>query len=204
VTTAWFIATERFDRSDASWQEYIAWSKIPELDEVVSLDSSLYPSVLPDIKPEYWNHIVNEDFMVRFFTDLDFLRSETSNIQRKNLLCVFRNPPTHPREFLKDSSSLVMTFLTKTRGRVLSRIVEVFQRYSPIANFQRRDFSEPTNGAEKHRTRYVSNFPTNLTPTAISGLSFAFSNNCLGEVEATTHVPVTNRELSIGGCALGS
>jgi hypothetical protein len=94
--TPWFIATERFDQCDARWGKYIAWSGLEQLDEVVSLDGSLCPTVLPDIKSEYWNHIVNEDFMLHFFVDLDYLRNETTDIQRKNLLCVFRNPPAHP------------------------------------------------------------------------------------------------------------
>jgi hypothetical protein len=92
----WFVATERFDKSNAAWAKYIAWSGLEQLDEVVSLDSSFCPTVLPDIKPEYWNHIVNEDFMLHFFTDLDYLRGETASVPRKNLLCVFRNPFTHP------------------------------------------------------------------------------------------------------------
>ena len=92
----WFLATERFDKSDAAWPKYIAWSRLEQLDEIVSLDSSFCPTVLPDIKAEYWNRIVNEDFMLHFFTDLDYLRDETAAISRKNLLCVFRNPAAQP------------------------------------------------------------------------------------------------------------
>ena len=92
----WFLATERFDKSDAAWAKYIAWSRLEQLDEIVSLDSSFCPTVLPDIKAEYWNRIVNEDFMLHFFADLDYLRGETVSILRKNLLCVFRNPFTRP------------------------------------------------------------------------------------------------------------
>jgi hypothetical protein len=94
--TPWFIATERFDPSDARWGKYIAWSSLEQLDEVVSLDGTLCPTVLPNIKPEYWNHIVNENFMLHFFVDLDYLRNETAEIHRKNILCVFRNPTSHP------------------------------------------------------------------------------------------------------------
>jgi hypothetical protein len=92
----WFIATERFDQSNAGWRKYIGWSGLKQLDEVVSLDASLCPTVLPNIKAEYWHHIVNEDFMLQFFTDFDYLLNETADIQRKNLLCVFRSPPDHP------------------------------------------------------------------------------------------------------------
>lgn len=94
--TPWFIATEKFDRSNRRWEKYVAWSGLTQLDEVVSLDASLCPTVLPEIKPEYWSRIVNENFLLCFFTDLDFLRAESSAIPRKNLLCVFRNPSAHP------------------------------------------------------------------------------------------------------------
>ncbi len=92
----WFVATQQFDKSDAAWAKYIAWSGLKQLDETVSLDSGLCPTVLPDIKTEYWNHIVNEDFILHFFTDLDYLRGEISAILRENLPCVFRNPAAHP------------------------------------------------------------------------------------------------------------
>ena len=94
--TPWFIATEKFDQTNAGWEKYIAWSGLEQLDEVVSLDGSLCPTVLPNVKEEYWKYIVNEDFMLHFFVDLDYLRNETADIHRKNLLCVFRNPPSHP------------------------------------------------------------------------------------------------------------
>jgi hypothetical protein len=94
--TPLFIATERFDASYANWEKYIAWSRLQQLDEVVSLDRGLCPTVLPDIKPEYWNHIVNEDFMLQFFVDFDYLRKEAGKIHSKNLLCVFRNATAHP------------------------------------------------------------------------------------------------------------
>jgi hypothetical protein len=92
----WFVATEKFDKSDAGWAKYITWSGLEQLDEVISLDCSLCPTVLPNIKTEYWNRIVNKDCMLYFFTDLEYLRIETASILRKNLLCVFRNPFTHP------------------------------------------------------------------------------------------------------------
>lgn len=93
----WFIATETFgpDKGDA-WLKYISWSGLNQLDELVTLDPILCPAILPVIKPEYWPHIVNEDFMLNFFVDFGFLMQEVMSISRKNILCVFRNPPTHP------------------------------------------------------------------------------------------------------------
>ncbi len=69
---------------------------LEQVNEIISLDSSLCPTVLPEIKTEYWSHIVNEDFMLRFFTDLEYLRGEIAKTREKNLLCVFRNPSAHP------------------------------------------------------------------------------------------------------------
>lgn len=89
----WFIATEKFGPKDADkWRAYIEWSGLFQLTELVSLDSILCGSVLGEIKKEYWPHIVNEDFMLNFFVDLDFLKLEIAGMDNYNLLCVFRNP----------------------------------------------------------------------------------------------------------------
>jgi hypothetical protein len=96
MMTPWFIATKKFDKSDRRWKKYIAWSRLTQLEELVSLDQSLCPTVLPDTKADYWPHIVNENYVIDFFTDLAYLRVLTAGIERKNLLCVFRDPPTQP------------------------------------------------------------------------------------------------------------
>jgi hypothetical protein len=55
----------------------------------------LCPSLLTDIKTEYSPHIVNEDFMLNFFVDLDFLLRQPPDAPERNLLCVYRNPSSH-------------------------------------------------------------------------------------------------------------
>lgn len=96
----WFIATETFtSRVGEAWIKYVSWSGLGQLDEVVSLDSTLCPTVLPDIKNTYWPYIVNEDCMLHVFTDLDFLLKEIEGIRERNLLCVYRNPPRSPLPF---------------------------------------------------------------------------------------------------------
>src|SRR5262245_31658494 len=93
----WFIATESFGpHAGDIWTRYVEWSGLEHLQEVVSLDPMLCPTVLPDIAPHYWDHIVNEDFMLVFFTDLDFLLEQIRDIPDRNLLCVYRNPPGEP------------------------------------------------------------------------------------------------------------
>jgi hypothetical protein len=116
--TPWFIATEKFDKSHLGWEKYVAWSKLDQLDEVVSLDCSLCPTVLPEIKPEYWSHIVNEDFMLNFFTDLDYLRSEIAEIPRTNLLCVFRNPSAQSASEVPDNFTFVGYDLVDVQSQI--------------------------------------------------------------------------------------
>ena len=92
----WYIATEKFTPRHEEWSKYIAWSGLTQLEELVSLDPMLCPSLLPDIKDEYWPHIVNEDYMLDFFVDLEFLLGQVPDGAEGNLLCVFRNPLSQP------------------------------------------------------------------------------------------------------------
>ncbi len=90
-----FIATEKFSPSSRdTWAKYIQWSGLSQLDEVVSLDPMLCPSLLQTIKDEYWPHIVNEDFLLNYFVDLDFLIAQLKLLKPNdfNLLCVARDP----------------------------------------------------------------------------------------------------------------
>lgn len=93
----WFIAVERFTPDDGeSWQKYIAWSGLGQLDEVVSLDSMLCRPILSEMKDEYWDHVVNEDYMLDYFVDLDFMLRQLPDRSACNVLCVYRNPPHDP------------------------------------------------------------------------------------------------------------
>jgi hypothetical protein len=90
-------STERFTcRGGAAWEKYVARSGLMHLDEIVSLDPMLCPTLLPEIKDKYWPHIDNEDFMLNFFVDLDFFLDQISGTGEGNLLCVYRNPDSPP------------------------------------------------------------------------------------------------------------
>jgi hypothetical protein len=93
----WFIATERFGphKGDA-WEKYVAWSGLTQLTEVVSLDPMLCPRLLDELRDGDWAHIVNEDFMLDFFVDFDFMMARLPQTGSRNILCVFRNPPVQP------------------------------------------------------------------------------------------------------------
>lgn len=90
-----YVAAERFDPSRGSdWDNYISWSGLTQLREVVSLDSILCPKIIHAILPEDWAHIVNEDFMLDYFTDLEYLIQRAGSLEGRNLLCLYKNPDT--------------------------------------------------------------------------------------------------------------
>lgn len=95
--TPWFIATRPFAPDEGErWNEFIKWSGLTQLQAVVSLDGVLCPTLLPDVKDDYWPHVVNEGFMLGYFLDFEFLMKQMEGIERKNVLCLFRNPVERP------------------------------------------------------------------------------------------------------------
>src|SRR5688572_31083373 len=64
---------------------------------IVSLDSMLCPRVIETIIDEDWLHIANENFMLDYFVDLDYLLERAGSMKGKNLLCVVRNPEVEPQ-----------------------------------------------------------------------------------------------------------
>jgi len=91
-----FIATKRFDPSDSKrWNEYINWAKIPALVEVVSLDCLLCPHLVNEFTDEDWSHIVNENFRLNYFHDLNYLLERVATVKNRNILGLYRNSDQH-------------------------------------------------------------------------------------------------------------
>jgi hypothetical protein len=91
-----FVATERFDATDGDrWNSYVQWAKIPNLTEIVSLDTILCPTVLPDLSDEDWQHNVQADFRLNYFYHLDYLICRSAGVPRRNILGLYRNPDGH-------------------------------------------------------------------------------------------------------------
>ena len=99
MTTPFFIATERFSRSDGKqWQAYFEWARIPALVEVVSLDGALCPRIVTELSEEDWSHTVCEDYRLYYFWHLDYLMTRVRGVSSRNILGVYRNPSTHSVE----------------------------------------------------------------------------------------------------------
>jgi hypothetical protein len=99
MPTALYIATERFGPEDGEgWKGYVEWARIPALTEVVSLDCSLCHRLATELIDEDWDHIVNEDFRLDYFLDLDYLLGRVVGTARRNILGLYRNPEAHVSE----------------------------------------------------------------------------------------------------------
>ncbi len=89
----YFVAVRRFGpASGETWREFIEWSGLTHLREVVSLDTILCPSVFEGLTDEDWGHNVQEDFLIGLFHDLDYLLGKLDGHDRANILALMRNP----------------------------------------------------------------------------------------------------------------
>jgi hypothetical protein len=99
----WYIAVEPFSPSwGDAWTEYVEWSGLTQLEEVVSLDSSLCPCVIEKLEDEDWHHNVQEDYVIDFFRDLDYLQKRVAGVERVSILAAVRNPKEECRNAFPD------------------------------------------------------------------------------------------------------
>ncbi|MBI5094684.1 MAG: hypothetical protein HZB26_19890 [Candidatus Hydrogenedentes bacterium] len=88
-----FIACQPFGPdAGGRWGNYVKWSGLTQLTEVVSLDELLCPNVIDEISDEDWNHNVHEDFLSDFFWDLDYLLERVRAITDVQVLAALREP----------------------------------------------------------------------------------------------------------------
>jgi hypothetical protein len=91
--TVVYTAVEPFDPGCGErWREYIAWSGLTQLREVVSLDGLLCPTVIEELTDEDWQHNVQADFKLTLFHDLDYLLRRVGENRRVNILALQENP----------------------------------------------------------------------------------------------------------------
>ena len=89
----WYTAVEPFDHTfGEKWTKYIDWSGLTQLKELVSFDGCLCPNIIKELKAEDWKCNIQEDFVIFFFTDLDYLLKRVDKMKRVNILAAVRNP----------------------------------------------------------------------------------------------------------------
>ncbi|WP_299381849.1 hypothetical protein [uncultured Lacinutrix sp.] len=88
-----------------SWNDYIDWSELKHLKELVSLDGNLNSLAFSlDIDAaEEWNYFITDHDMVMFyFSSLDYVLSKTDHLERFNLLAIIKEPGKEKANLNKD------------------------------------------------------------------------------------------------------
>ncbi len=104
MSEIWFTATEKFDPSlGEEWVKYYNWAKIPQLKEIVSLDTTHRPQELWELADSDWEYNIHKDFLITFFWDLNYLLKRFGDKRdRVNILAVCLEPSFEAREMFKD------------------------------------------------------------------------------------------------------
>jgi len=102
-----YTATARFGPGlvaswGGSWEDYVAWSGLTQLSEVVTLDGMLCRQVIDEISDEDWKHNVHEDYLINFFWDLDYLIERVREFPAVQILAAVRNPSADRAHVLDD------------------------------------------------------------------------------------------------------
>ena len=93
MSVSGFVVVDRFDASDASWANYIAWSGLTQLTALVSLDCILCGATLHPNTDGYWEHVVDPRFAL--FDDLAWLVRVAPPTAQQQLLFVRIDPAEH-------------------------------------------------------------------------------------------------------------
>ena len=89
----YYAAIERFDRdSGERWMGYTQWLGRTDLTRIVTLDGILCPAVVHVESSEDWAFVAQEEFMLDFFTDLDFVLRRVSGHHPPVVIAVIRDP----------------------------------------------------------------------------------------------------------------
>lgn len=88
-----YACKERFDADDGGrWLKYLQWLGRADLRRIVSLDSMLCRTLVRFESDADWEFVVCEDFMLDFFTDLEFVLRRASSFPRSMVLAAVREP----------------------------------------------------------------------------------------------------------------
>jgi hypothetical protein len=89
----YYAAIERFDRNNGErWMEYIRYMDRTDLIRIVTLDSILCPPVVHVESSDDWQFVAKEEFMLDFFTDLDFVLRRVVGHRPSVVVAVARDP----------------------------------------------------------------------------------------------------------------
>ena len=89
----YYAALEKFDSGNSQrWQEYIRWLGRSDLQRVVTLDSNICSPRVHVESGNDWEFVAREEFMLDFFTDLNFVLRRAAGQDRWMVVAVMRDP----------------------------------------------------------------------------------------------------------------
>jgi len=89
----YYAAIERFDPGNGErWLGFTRWLGRTDLQRIISLDSTLCPPVVHPESANDWQFVAKEEFMLDFFTDLDFVRQRVAGHRPSVIVAVARDP----------------------------------------------------------------------------------------------------------------
>jgi hypothetical protein len=93
VTEPVFTARRRFGpHHGARWADWVAWSGLTGVRELVSLDTMLCPEAPDRLIAEDWEHNVHADYQVMHFRSLPYLTRRVAGTLDVHVLALLPNP----------------------------------------------------------------------------------------------------------------
>ncbi len=88
-----YTAIERFDPDNGErWAGFTRWLGRTDLKRIVTLDSTLCPPVVHPESASDWQFVAKEEFMLDFFTSLNFVLQRIADRRPSTVLAVARDP----------------------------------------------------------------------------------------------------------------
>ena len=89
----YYAAIERFNRDNGErWTSFTRWLGRSDLTRIVTLDNTLCPPVVHPQSTDDWEFIAQEEFMLDFYTNLDFVLQRIVGHRPSEVIAVARDP----------------------------------------------------------------------------------------------------------------
>ena len=146
MSEIWYTAVEPFTPARSDWPRYVEETRRTQLEEVVSLDLLLCPSLVDDVEADDWTFLA--DFPhTGFFVSLDYLKERLEGVRHRNLLAVIYKPEQEERDRILEDAEFIgydlvedatgVSALTNGEGFGFTFASEELNRFGLIDTFQR-------------------------------------------------------------------
>ena len=120
-TEIWFTARSIYDRDydESSWEKYVEWSRLTQLEELVSLDGILNELVFePDFETDFEEIVFEGSQVTQFFKSIDYVNRKSNYLDYYNLLAVIWEPTKKRKNQLERDFDFIGYDLIETDGDI--------------------------------------------------------------------------------------